>query len=346
MAKQKGSGDDIWPESSQTFGYVRARKRHIVHMDGFIERTKAESSTGSGEPTKLGITNFSINFDALDKNLLVGMSIQLKPVKVEMVNNKQISKGPWLLVNLTGKETNLTDEQPAFQVYCHLFVQCQDGSKLQLLHKNDYSWKKPLELNITSIDMDIVKLEGLHELLLPEGRLTIVCELECAMYQSFDSTVDNKNTISTSQQVPESSENSLGQNLLTAFNDPEYSDVILEVVSTSASEKASKKNMVSTKQFHCHKVILATQSEVFAEMMNQKSTRAGNKKDLSAAATTTTTTIPIRDVDERTLQSLLTFIYTGSISPDLINDKLLGAAKHYQVERLLEICMKTLITDD
>jgi hypothetical protein len=72
--------------------------------------------------------------------------------------------------------------------------------------------------------------------------------------------------------VPES-ENSLGQNLLTAFNDPEYSDVILEVIGTPASEKASKKNMVSTKQFHCHKVILATQSEVFAEMMNQKSTR-------------------------------------------------------------------------
>ena len=46
MAKQKVNGQDIWPESSQTFGYVRARKRHIVHMDGFIERTKAESITG------------------------------------------------------------------------------------------------------------------------------------------------------------------------------------------------------------------------------------------------------------------------------------------------------------
>jgi hypothetical protein len=39
------------------------------------------------------------------------MLIQLKPVRMETISNRQITKGPWLLVALSGKETNLT-EQP------------------------------------------------------------------------------------------------------------------------------------------------------------------------------------------------------------------------------------------
>ena len=71
---------------------------------------------------------------------------------------------------------------------------------------------------------------------------------------------------------PQASPSNLGQKLLTAFNDPEFSDLILEVVGTT-SEKPNKKNMISSKQFHCHKVILASQSKVFAEMLKEKVTR-------------------------------------------------------------------------
>jgi hypothetical protein len=79
MSKQKGSGDDIWPESSQTFGYVRARKRHIVHMDGFIERTKAESTTGMFRTGVLNLFFFALalmvtpieRFIDFDKSILV-----------------------------------------------------------------------------------------------------------------------------------------------------------------------------------------------------------------------------------------------------------------------------------
>ena len=71
---------------------------------------------------------------------------------------------------------------------------------------------------------------------------------------------------------PQGSPINLGLKLSTAFNNPEFSDLILEVVGTT-SEKPNKKNMISSKQFHCHKVILAAQSKVFAEMLKEKVTR-------------------------------------------------------------------------
>jgi hypothetical protein len=42
--------------------------------------------------------------------------------------------------------------------------------------------------------------------------------------------------------------------------------------------------------------------------------QGGNKKDAANATSTTSLTIPIRDVDEKTLHNLLTFIYTGTVS--------------------------------
>jgi hypothetical protein len=43
MKENQSNGSEIWPESSQTFGYVRARKRHTIHMEGFLERAAIES---------------------------------------------------------------------------------------------------------------------------------------------------------------------------------------------------------------------------------------------------------------------------------------------------------------
>jgi hypothetical protein len=43
MKENQSNGSEIWPESSQTFGYVKARKRHTIHMEGFLERAAIES---------------------------------------------------------------------------------------------------------------------------------------------------------------------------------------------------------------------------------------------------------------------------------------------------------------
>jgi hypothetical protein len=42
--------------------------------------------------------------------------------------------------------------------------------------------------------------------------------------------------------------------------------------------------------------------------------QGGNKKDAANATSATSLTIPIRDVDEKTLHNLLIFIYTGTVS--------------------------------
>ena len=43
MVDKDGDGFESWPESSQTFTYVRARKRHVLHFDGILERAKLEN---------------------------------------------------------------------------------------------------------------------------------------------------------------------------------------------------------------------------------------------------------------------------------------------------------------
>ena len=57
MSGSQVNGQEIWPESSQTFGYVRARKRHTVLMEGFLERASGESNAGkNGVPMKRRIS--------------------------------------------------------------------------------------------------------------------------------------------------------------------------------------------------------------------------------------------------------------------------------------------------
>ena len=46
MSGNQVNCQEIWPESSQTFGFVRARKRHTVIMEGFLERASGETNAG------------------------------------------------------------------------------------------------------------------------------------------------------------------------------------------------------------------------------------------------------------------------------------------------------------
>ena len=50
MVDGEGDGFESWPESSQTFSYIRARKRHVLHFDGILERAKLEAENGELAP--------------------------------------------------------------------------------------------------------------------------------------------------------------------------------------------------------------------------------------------------------------------------------------------------------
>ena len=64
MSGSQANGQEIWPESSQTFGFVRARKRHTVIMEGFLERASGETNAGKGPFINYG-TQFWPIFDPL-----------------------------------------------------------------------------------------------------------------------------------------------------------------------------------------------------------------------------------------------------------------------------------------
>ena len=57
MSGSQVNGQEIWPESSQTFGFVRARKRHTVIMEGFLERASGETNAGKSHPIGAFIKN-------------------------------------------------------------------------------------------------------------------------------------------------------------------------------------------------------------------------------------------------------------------------------------------------
>jgi hypothetical protein len=55
-------------------------------------------------------SDFDLHFAGLNnKSVTVTASLQLKPARVETISGRQITKGPWILVDLAGKSTDLSE---------------------------------------------------------------------------------------------------------------------------------------------------------------------------------------------------------------------------------------------
>merc|ERR1712004_38456 len=87
--------------------------------------------------------------------------------------------------------------------------------------------------------------------------------------------------------------------------------------------------------FPCHRGILAKRSTVFERML---------KTDMVEAQTGEVAT---HDIEEKTMEKLLEFIYTGEI--DNMGDQLemlLYAADYYEIQGLIQVCKNALSQED
>eukprot|EP00096_Caligus_rogercresseyi_P005752 TRINITY_DN21755_c0_g1_i1.p1 TRINITY_DN21755_c0_g1~~TRINITY_DN21755_c0_g1_i1.p1 ORF type:complete len:403 (-),score=125.20 TRINITY_DN21755_c0_g1_i1:181-1389(-) len=149
-------------------------------------------------------------------------------------------------------------------------------------------------------------IERMNELL-PNGKLTIICNLE--IYYDDRHTQGKRPRIEFNiSRTP-----SLQEDLSTAFCRSELSDVTLKCGSAS---------------FSCHRVILASRSDVFAAMFSHRNTKEAR-----------TNIVKIDDIEEDTLGALLHFVYTDKVKdlPSLASS-LLSASDKYNIRRLKSLC--------
>jgi len=83
--------------------------------------------------------------------------------------------------------------------------------------------------------------------------------------------------------------------------------------------------------FDCHKLVLASRSEVFKSMLIT-----------SKMSETTSGEIKITDITADTMHNFLFFLYHGGLDPTKITGSLLMAAEKYEVLDLVSYCVKTL----
>jgi len=167
------------------------------------------------------------------------------------------------------------------------------------------------------------KLQEKMSELLPNNKLTIVCNLEI-YYQDRQTTekVPNSHGARIELKERELKTQSIGDDLAKAASfepDSKFSDITL---------------VCGNRTFACHKVILASRSDVFDAMLSHPETLEGQ-----------TSRVEITDIDEDSLEQLLSFIYTDKLDEEKLGTVamgLLGAADKYNVPRLKAIAERAI----
>jgi len=151
--------------------------------------------------------------------------------------------------------------------------------------------------------------------LLPNGCLTIVCNLE--IFYS-DKTTQGKKRPRLDFSPPPEHNVKLGDQLSEAFSGGQFSDVTL---------------VCEEKMFPCHKVILSARSDVFKAMFSHENTKEGQ-----------TNQVDITDTDPDTLEQLLKYIYSDKLDCDMPNlaSSLMRAADKYNIPRLKSLCEEAI----
>ena len=154
-------------------------------------------------------------------------------------------------------------------------------------------------------------LEKANELL-PNGRLTIVCNLE--IYYSDRHTEGKKQRLEfKTEETP-----SLGDNLERGLPTAQFSDVTL---------------VCDGRRFDAHKFILSSRSDVFKAMFSHEGTTESTSNE-----------VVIKDLEPEVLEHLLKFIYSDKAESSLpaLAGGLLTAADKYNIPRLKAICEETM----
>ena len=113
------------------------------------------------------------------------------------------------------------------------------------------------------------------------------------------------------------------------FMDKESSDVKIVVYDEVPDNDASE--VSTSKSLDCHKTVLSSKSEVFKAMF------ANNSMVESSSGE-----VKITDVPANVMELLLRYIYYDDVAIKDITCELLMAAEKYNVEKLVNICVKHL----
>lgn len=370
-----------WPQSADAFTYVAARKRHVIDIDGFLQKVKICKKANK---VNLGSTSFTLEFGTplLGKKITIDMACLFKPAQaVQTTSDKLIDSysdekaGPWIQVKLSAKSELTKEEmrqiaemerQKARQkmvdeirqkaenkkksseqlkkeieredrkaheakkkadeiersaevnfckVICELGFLCKNDSILYILEKDIHYFPDPSALKLSSVDLLLSEIMAEKDLIIPDGWCTIICDMEIHLSHRFSH--EKKSFLSQLQGGP------IIENLSKSFNNPEFSDVLLQV----------EDEYGALKEFYCHRVLLAAQSTRFAKIFKKKTFTTNRGKCISMIVT---------DVDAKSMEKILGFIYFGSIAREDISAGLLRAATLYDIEPLKAVCLTSI----
>lgn len=169
------------------------------------------------------------------------------------------------------------------------------------------------------IPHSLLKMEGQSSQIMPEDKLTVLCEI----------TIDGKDI----QQSGKSQQDAkmpfkiclekLSVDFSKLFQNSQFSDVAIICNDPNEKDKVIR--------IPVHKAILASRSPVFEAMFSYSMAESENNE------------VKIIDINISTVRDMLTYMYTGKIEDlNTRSINLLEAADKYQLSELKEICEETL----
>ena len=158
----------------------------------------------------------------------------------------------------------------------------------------------------------VLKSEIMNDDYLPNGCLTIVCDITAGL----DKIMTKNCTAFDNIKADEKSQHVLLNDYESLLNNQKLCDVTI---------------VISDKKLHAHKAILAAHSPVFMNMFVNDTIE--NRESI----------LQITDIEFKVFQELLRFIYSGKIeSMDIVVNDLLVAADKYSIGGLLRKCEEYL----
>ena len=164
---------------------------------------------------------------------------------------------------------------------------------------------------------NMISLEDLEDSpdLLPDGNLTVVCDL--TVYGPEATLSGSK--IREERTSVDNCLKQMSEHFGIQFGNKNFSDV---------------KIISGNEEFHCHRIVLSARSPVF-EAMFRSDMIENNSEEVS-----------IQDIDPEVVREILHFIYTGAPSTETVMEEigkeLLGAAEMYQLDLLKNKCEEKL----
>lgn len=191
-----------------------------------------------------------------------------------------------------------------------------------LNHKGEVAYQLPWSPKHTFSECDVwgyedfIKREDLlrdAEILLPDDKLTIYCEVKASIGYEITRT-----EITKAHPSPYNSEHEVCNDFQWLWQTGQFSDITL---------------ILNGMQFLAHKCILASRSSVFQQMFKEHSL-IGNELHL----------IDLSEFENKVIMEVLRYMYTGKIENlHLLGSDILAAAVRYDLQGLKLVCEEHFI---